>query len=58
MSLTLYKFYVLSPTGKLLRRVEITAPDDEAAMRQARADESNVVTELWRGGELIRRTGR
>lgn len=52
----LYKFYVLTPAGRLVRREEVLAPDHEDAQKLAPVPPGEVVTELWLGGELVRRT--
>lgn len=50
-----YKLYVLDAKGRLMRRQDIIAVDDEEARGQAPKPAAGTTVELWLGGSLVSR---
>lgn len=48
-----YKLYCLDGGGRITRRHEFEAPDDEAAARMARDHASGIDCELWSGARKV-----
>ncbi len=55
--MTAYRVYKIDGSGGIMAAEWIEAPDDEAAIAQARNHSSTGSFELWHGGRLVARTG-
>lgn len=50
-----YKLYVLDLKGRLVRRQELVATDDDEARARTPKAASGTMVELWLGGTLVHR---